>query len=120
MSESCCPLCGADFKSDDLILLPSSHLIVRNGVKVYLTIREWEMFDKLYQAKGRVVSRGAMLDWIYQQSPEEAQPKIIDVFASRLRRKVEPLGLDIVSHFAVGHSLSFKGTSRVVEDLVTA
>lgn len=115
-----CPLCGCEFVSDDLILLPSDHMLLRNGVQVYLTVREWEIFTKLHQSKGRVVTRGAMLDWVYQQSPEEAQAKTIDVFMTKLRRKIKPLELEVISHFAVGHSLSYKGKSRSVKDVEAA
>jgi len=111
----CCPLCGGNFVSDEIILVPDNHLVLRGGLQVYLTPKQWELFAKLHAAKGRALSKGVLLDWIYQLEHDEPLPKIIDVFVMHVRRKIKPLGLQITTHYGFGFSLTFKGKSRVVK-----
>jgi len=112
----CCPLCGGNFASDEIVLVPDNHLVLRGGKQVYLPPKQWELFAKLYAARGRAVSRGALLEWIYQLEHNEPGIKIISVFAFKVRRKLKPLGIKIISHFAFGYGLEIEGTSRVVNE----
>lgn len=111
----CCPLCGADFASDDIILVPEDHLVLRNGLQVHLAPKEWEVFEKLYSAKGRVLSKGALLDWLYQLEDDEPYSNIISVFICRIRLLVAPLGITITTYKRHGYALEFKGLSRIVK-----
>jgi len=111
----CCPLCGGNFASDEIVLVPDNHLVLRGGKQVYLPPKQWELFAKLYAARGRAVSRGALLEWIYQLEHNEPWPKIIDVFVMKVRQAIKPLDMQITTHYGFGFSLTFKGKSRVVK-----
>lgn len=78
-----------------------------NGMAaVGFTPREYAIFRLLLDAKGAVKSKDKIMDHLYQLSPDdEPDQKIVDVFVCKLRRKLEPLGLEIGTAWARGYYL---------------
>jgi DNA-binding response OmpR family regulator len=65
----------------------------RGGVSIELTQREFEVLEFLLRRAGTVVSRGVILDNVWDMS-FEGDPNIVEVYVGRLRRKIdEPFGL---------------------------
>lgn len=56
-----------------------------NGTEVRLTAREFQLVEFL-SLKGGIVSREAILDYLYDGDTPDA--KILDVFISKIRRRV--------------------------------
>jgi DNA-binding response OmpR family regulator len=116
MSAGCCPLCGSAVISADLVLFPARHVLCRGDQQVYLSGREWALFEKLHLSVGRPVSRPVLIDWIYGLENDEPLSKVLDVFVMKLRRKVKVLQLEVKTHWGFGVSLEFKGRSRVIKE----
>ena len=75
----------ADFVLDEA----RRSLTQAEGGEIAVTRAEFDLLAALVRANGRVLSRDQLLDAIRQDS-EGAQPKLVDVLISRLRKKVEP------------------------------
>jgi DNA-binding response OmpR family regulator len=116
----CCPVCGRELASNDAVLLPDNRVVTRGGKTARLSPREWDLFFRLHRGKGQAVSKGQLLDWIYQLENDEPFDKIIDVFVMKVRRKIKPLGMAIITHYGFGFSLAFEGNSRVVKNAEAA
>ena len=77
-------------------------------LEMRLTPHEARCLGVLKQAPG-VVTKAAMINLVYAErvtDGEVPQMKIIDVFVSRLRKKLEPWGLEIATHWGSGYSLT--------------
>lgn len=73
----------------DLTLDEARRSLIRNGEdEVSLTGAEFDLLTALVRANGRVLSRDFLLDAV-RQGTDEAQPKLVDVLVSRLRKKIE-------------------------------
>ncbi|MBK9474736.1 MAG: response regulator transcription factor [Tetrasphaera sp.] len=72
----------------DLVLDEDAHQVWRAGREIHLTTTEFAILRCLMSTVGRVVSRGQLLDrvWQYDFSGESA---IVESFISTLRKKVE-------------------------------
>ena len=64
-----------------------------NGKPVTLTKKEYQIAEILALRKGTVLSKEAILDHLYG-GLDEPNPKIIDVFICKIRRKLQSLGVD--------------------------
>lgn len=111
-----CPLCGSVVVSDELVLFPARHVLCRGDKQAYLSTREWALFEKLHANANRPVSKGALIDWIYGLENDEPLSNMLDVWIMKVRKKLEPLGLEVKTHWGFGVSLEFKGHSRVVNE----
>ena len=63
----------------------------RGGRRIALTAREYAMLDYLARNAGRVVSRGELAAHVWDENHDPAD-NLIDVYVSRLRRKVDAEG----------------------------
>ncbi len=61
------------------------------GRALALTVKEYDLLDALAQARGRILSRDELLDRLYP-APGGPGPRIIEVFLSKLRRKLVRAG----------------------------
>ena len=75
---------------------PNRHLALIDGVQVPLTTKEFRIVEFLALRKGSVLSKTAFLSHLYG-GLDEPEPKIIDVFVYKLRRKLELAGATGVS-----------------------
>ena len=66
---------------------PRARLATVKGLEIDLTAREVAVLELLLQRPGRVVSKQAMVEHLYSWE-REANPSVVEVFVSRLRRKL--------------------------------
>lgn len=76
------------YKIDDIIIDFQKHEVVKNDVKVELTLKEFELLQILIKNKGRVMTRDFLLDkvWGYEYIGET---RTVDVHIRHLRQKIE-------------------------------
>jgi two-component system OmpR family response regulator len=75
-------------KLADLELDRMTRRVVRNGKKIELTAREFQLLEFMMRHSGQVVTRTMLLEgvWDYHFDP---QTNVIDVHVSRLRAKID-------------------------------
>lgn len=62
----------------------------------------------------RLVTKDAIMAALYRDGgKDEAEPKICDVFIHKVRRKLKPFGIDIVTVWGTGWSLTDEGRARL-------
>lgn len=61
----------------------------RDGIELRLTAREWALFDALLAARGRVQSKSALEDALYNFD-SAIEGNAVEVYVSRLRQKLGP------------------------------
>ncbi len=67
--------------------------IYAKGKPVTLTKKEYQIAEILALRKGAVLSKEAILDHLYG-GLDEPNPKIIDVFVCKIRKKLQSMGVD--------------------------
>jgi two-component system cell cycle response regulator CtrA len=72
---------------DNLVINLDNKSVVVNGERVYLTGKEYQMLELLALRKGTTLSKEVFLNNLYG-GMEEPEPKIIDVFICKLRKKL--------------------------------
>lgn len=112
MKPQPCPCCGQSLPvSRDLIIDPAG-FVVRWGQVVALTGLEAALFDLLHDAKGRVISKEALMAGLYWSSDRDPDIKILDVMVCKLRRKLKPLGVEIQTV----HSRGYRMTPQIQQE----
>jgi DNA-binding response OmpR family regulator len=101
---TCCPTCGQAIEAGETLDI-HGRFVLRNGKAVRLSKREFEVVRCLIDAKGRVVSNGHILDYVYGLEGDGPDPKNIDIFIVRARRKLKPLGVFIANSWGEGYAL---------------
>ena len=76
-------LCGGRLSVD-----PVQRLIRIDGHPIGITEMEYRVLELLAFARNNVVTRSMLLKHLYRRSDDQPQPKIIDVFISKLRKKL--------------------------------
>jgi len=79
----------------DLVIDNERHTVRRGDRDITLTAREFALLVYLASNAGRVVSRAELMEHVWDDNPDKYS-NIIDVYASRLRRKIdegEPVSL---------------------------
>ncbi|MDE2106674.1 MAG: response regulator transcription factor, partial [Patescibacteria group bacterium] len=59
-----------------------------DGNKVKLARKEYAILEALVMRRGNVLTKGALMDILYEDRPEEPDIKVLDVFICKLRRKL--------------------------------
>ena len=72
----------------ELRLDAATRTVTRAGVQVELTAREFEVLELLARHDGQVVSRGQMLEQIWD-GDEDGSPNVVDVYVGYLRKKLD-------------------------------
>ncbi|MCC6244642.1 MAG: response regulator transcription factor [Gemmatimonadaceae bacterium] len=72
----------------DLVIDTERHAVQRGDREIALTAREFALLSYLATHAGRVVSRAELMEHVWDDHPDKYS-NIIDVYASRLRRKVD-------------------------------
>jgi two-component system copper resistance phosphate regulon response regulator CusR len=91
----------------DLVVDTLRHSARRGRREIPLTSKEFAFLQYLARHAGRIVSRAELMAHVWDES-RNTYSNIIDVYASRLRRKIdegEPVAL-FTTHRAVGYMLS--------------
>jgi len=73
---------------DDLVLNPASHQVIRGEHEIHLSPTEFRLLELLMRRSGRVVSRDAIVDavWDFDHDVEE---NTLDTFIRLLRSKID-------------------------------
>jgi DNA-binding response OmpR family regulator len=90
----------------DLVIDTGQRVARRGDREIALTSKEFAFLEYLARHPGRVVSRDELMAHVWEDS-RSSYSNIIDVYASRLRRKIDD-GEDValfVTHRAVGYML---------------
>lgn len=79
-----------------------------------LTSQEFALFEALWSARPRTMSKEQLLAALYGLRPEseEAEIKIIDVFVCKARKKLVPLGVNIETAWGVGYRIVNPGAAH--------
>lgn len=72
----------------DLVIDTTRHVVKRRGREIALTTKEFTFLHHLARNAGRVVSRAELMEHVWEDK-SNAYSNIIDVYASRLRRKLD-------------------------------
>jgi two-component system cell cycle response regulator CtrA len=107
-----CPTCGSPLPTDLLAIDREAGIIVSGGSFAYLTKQEFEIFITLYDARGRVLSKEALLAAIAPDIDEEPEIKIVDVFVCKIRKKLNGLGLSLETVWGRGYRMSQRRASE--------
>jgi two-component system, OmpR family, response regulator TctD len=75
-----------------------------DGVALDFPRRELALLAALAQAHGRAVSKASLLDQLYGAG-SETDDKVIEVYVSRLRKRLAPYAIQIQVHRGIGYSL---------------
>jgi exonuclease VII small subunit len=76
-------LCGGRLAVDQV-----QRLIRIDGHPIAITEMEYRVLELLAYARNNVVTRNMLLKHLYRRADDQPQPKIIDVFISKLRKKL--------------------------------
>jgi two-component system, cell cycle response regulator CtrA len=76
-------LCGGRLAVDQV-----QRLIRIDGHPIAITEMEYRVLELLAYARNNVVTRTMLLKHLYRRADDQPQPKIIDVFISKLRKKL--------------------------------
>jgi DNA-binding winged helix-turn-helix (wHTH) protein len=111
-NQPVCPCCGGEVSPLDFLLDQVSRSISMNGGTARLTGKEYEFLTALLRAFPRVLSRADLMNTLYPNPNDAPDVKIIDVVACKLRKKLDPLGVAILTTWGVGYSLNLTSNDR--------
>ena len=89
-----------------LTLVHEARSVTALGVTVTLSAPEWKLFEALYGACGRVVSRVQLLATL--ESEAEDKDALLTVYMYRLRRALAPLGFGLRTLRGEGYLLTLR------------
>lgn len=78
-------------RAADLVIDPAAHTVSRAGVMVPLTAKEFALLHYLADRAGHVVSRGDLLEAVWDAN-YDGLSNVVDVHIANLRRKLEMPG----------------------------
>jgi two-component system copper resistance phosphate regulon response regulator CusR len=98
----------------DLSVDTRSHVVIRGGVQVQLTAKEYSLLEYLTRRAGEVVSRSDISEHVWEEDYDPFS-NLIEVYVQRLRRKLETPGTGPLLHTrrGEGYILSSEQESRV-------
>lgn len=89
-----------------LELMSNAEPVTDDLPELKLTPRERRLFNHLNARKGKYFTREALLNAIYFDTSDQPEPKIIDVFACKLRPKLVEYGLTVENRRDLGFRLT--------------
>ncbi|MGE5545220.1 MAG: response regulator [Bacillota bacterium] len=78
-----------EIEAGDLVLKTDSYEVFRNGVKIDLTLKEFELLEILVRNRNKVLKRDYLLNTLWDYS-DATNTRVLDVHISKLRDKIEP------------------------------
>jgi hypothetical protein len=91
LDVSTCPCCGQLWRPFPGFSFIDGDVLF-NGRRANLSRLEFMTFALLWRRQGLIVSREAAHEHLYQLRNEEVDPKIFDVYLSRIRKKLKVIG----------------------------
>jgi DNA-binding response OmpR family regulator len=95
---------------DDVQLDPASRTVTRAGRTLRLTSREFALLEYLIRTPERVLSRGQILDHVWDDNFDPVA-NAVDVLVGRVRRKLDPDGSAPLIHTLRGQGYLFSHRS---------
>ncbi len=83
----------------------STRQLFSGSEEISLPRREVSVFECLLEAEGRLVSKSAMLDHVYGVGAD-VEEKVVEVYVSRLRRRLSDYGVQIKTRRGLGYQLN--------------
>ncbi len=105
-----------ELRVGDLVIDTRRRVVRRGSRRIELTAREFAFLVHLARNAGRIVTRAELMESVWDDS--QAQSNVIDVYASRLRKKIDE-GEDVamfVTHRGVGYMLDGPDTGDSVDE----
>ena len=87
---------------------PTSRLVTLNGEPLELSAREMALMEIFLARVGRLVSKEQILDLLCEWG-DEVSANAVEVYVSRLRKKLEPGDIRITTHRGLGYCLERHG-----------
>jgi DNA-binding response OmpR family regulator len=82
--------------------------VVRRGVSVELTVKEFNLLEFLMLRRGRCCSRSELLREVWQMSPD-AGTNVVDVYINYLRKKLNAMNEDVDAGYSVIETIRGEG-----------
>lgn len=105
-----CPHCGKPYRETQVAIDTEAGTVATKDREVRLTPHEMVVFSRLFDAKGRMVTKGMLLDDIYGLEGDEPAwaADSIRVRVHALRKKLSTLGFVINCNWGRGYSMEMK------------
>lgn len=97
-----------------MTILPERGMVIQGGSFVSVTGAEMEILRALATNFPRVVSKESLLTALTRGALDEPEIKIVDVLICKVRKKVAPLGIEIITSWGQGYSLA--APTRIVRE----
>ena len=99
-----CPVCGAAVHPARVLVDIDGGMVGRGDRYAHLTWSEMRTFNAMWRVRPHVVSRERLLFATAKPGrDDDREIKVVDVWVSRLRTKLRPLGLNIENAFSEGY-----------------
>lgn len=105
------PVVPVVLRVGDLELDPGRFLVMRSGVPISLTAKEFAILECLMRHVGQLVTRTMLLEQCWDSSYEGIS-NLVDVHVSRVRRKLEDAGSPPLLHTVRGAGFVLEGHAR--------
>ncbi len=79
---------SVELKAADLVLDTQSHKVIRSGIEISLTPKEYSILEYLLRNKNHVVSRTLLSEHVYDYH-FDSDTNVIDVYINKLRNKID-------------------------------
>jgi DNA-binding response OmpR family regulator len=92
-------------RAAEIELRPSEFLVLANGARLHLTVRELELLTALMERRDRIVTREELYREVWGE-PYRKSDRSVDVYVGKLRQKLEeavPGRRFIHTHFGFGY-----------------
>lgn len=105
-AEDRCEGCGQLMPPSSRAFVDGQNVTI-DGVVVKLTPKEALVMEVLLLVAPRTASKGFIMDYVYDQSLEEPDIKIVDVFVCKIRPKIADTALRIDTNWGKGYRAVF-------------
>jgi two-component system, OmpR family, response regulator len=89
----------------ELLFDPTARMISCPIGTLDIPRREVALFERLFLAEGRLVSKQALLDSLYGTGADVDEP-VVEVYVSRLRKRLSPYGVQITVKRGLGYMMT--------------
>ncbi len=112
-----CPLCSQLLPRDDFVRVSvlDKMVLVGDVATKGFTLSEIKILDLLVSRMPEAVRKQSIMDHLYEDSLDPPFDKVVDVFASRLRRKLADTRLSLVTVWGIGYRLQLLPEGEVAQ-----
>jgi DNA-binding response OmpR family regulator len=103
-------------RAGELEVRPSEFLVLVNGERLHLTVRELELLTALVERRNRIVTREELYREVWGE-PYRKSDRSVDVYVGKLRQKLEnavPGRRFIHTHFGFGYRFAADGPFHIL------